>query len=162
VFSNCCRLTSERLAAPLWQGGSLACSGDRTYLVFDLEQFAAGDHPVATDADWELIRDLLTVIREAAADAAFRPGGLANAIRPALPKSNDSQRRHMVQALAAIGVLEPHAQASFRNGWVDFALRRDPPEPKSNWFYPSGFWRGSDSVNASAVREFFPQLAHLS
>jgi hypothetical protein len=109
------------------------------------------------------MRDLLTVIREAsAADADLRTGGLANAIRPALPKSNDSQRRHMVQALVAIGVLEPHAQASFRNGWVDFASRRDPPEPRSNWFYPSGFWRGSDGINASAVREFFPRLAHLS
>jgi len=136
---------------------------DPYYLAFDLEQFATGDHSVATDADWELMRDLIRVFREAsAADADLRPGGLANAIRLPLPNSNDSQRQHMVQGLAAIGVLEPDANASFRNGWVDFALRRDPPEPKSNWFYPSGFWRGSDGVNASAVREFFPQLAHWS
>jgi hypothetical protein len=136
---------------------------DPYFLAFDLEQFAAGDHPVATHDDWELMRDLLKVIREAsAADANLRPGGLANAIRVVLPKSNESQRRKVVQALAAIGVLEPQAHQSFRNGWVEFGSRPDPPEPKSNWFYPSGFWRGSDGVNVSAVREFFPRLADLS
>ena len=42
-------------------------------------------------------------------------------------------------------------------GWVDFEARRDPPEWKSDWLYPSGFWRGSDGIAVAAIGEFFPR-----
>ncbi|HKV89176.1 MAG TPA: hypothetical protein VJT78_14370 [Candidatus Dormibacteraeota bacterium] len=132
---------------------------DPYYIAFDLEQFAAGDHPVVTSVEWEVLRDLLTAIREiSAADSQIRPGGLADALRSTLPHSNDSQRRHLVTTLAAIGVLEPRTRASFRSGWIDYEARPDPPEWKSNWFYPSGFWRGADGIDPAAVAEFFPHL----
>ena len=136
---------------------------DPYYIAFDLEQFAAGDHPSASAADWEVMRDVLNATREAAAaDPNLRPGGLADSLRPALPGSNDSQRRHLVTTLAAVGVLEPRRHPSFRTGWVDYSQRPDPPEWKSNWFYPSGFWRGSDGIDVAAVHEFFPRLTDFT
>jgi hypothetical protein len=136
---------------------------DPYYIAFDLEQFAAGDHPVATVADWDIMRGLLGVVREASAhNPEVRPGGLADAMRAALPASNASQRRHLVMTLANIGVLQPREYDSFRKGWVDFEARRDPPEWKSDWMYPSGFWRGSDGIDVAAITEFFPQLAILT
>jgi hypothetical protein len=136
---------------------------DPYYVAFDLEQFAGGDHPAADDADWAVMRGLLAAIRQAsAADPDLRPGGLADAIRGALPASNESQRRHLVSTLANIGLLEPGGQASFRKGWVDFETRRDPPEWKSDWRYPSGFWRGRDGMDLAAAAEFFPRIAGVT
>jgi len=88
---------------------------DPYYIAFDLEQFAAGDHPVAAAADWDILRSLLGIVREASADnPQLRPGGLTEAIRAALPASNASQRRHLIMTLANIGVLQPRGHASFR------------------------------------------------
>jgi hypothetical protein len=135
---------------------------DPYYITFDLEQFAAGDHPGAKDEDWQLTRDLLERIRtSSASDPDLRPGALSDALKPELPKSNRSQRRHLVMTLCAIGILRPRDYPAFRSGWVDFASRRDPPEWKSDWPYPSGFWRGADGLDLSAVREFFPRLSGL-
>ena len=134
---------------------------DPYYIAFDLQQFAAADHPDPDVADWDVMRDLLDLIREASAnDPDLRPGGLARLLRAIVPASNESQRRHLVTTLVAIGILEPDQQPSFRRGWVDFTSRPDPPEWKSDWLYPAGFWRGSDSINVAAVREFFPRLVH--
>jgi hypothetical protein len=132
---------------------------DPYYISFDLEQFAAGDHPNATDEDWQVMRDLLDGIRRSStSDSNMRPGALADSLKPHLPKSNRSQRRHLVMTLCAIGILRPRDYPTFRNGWIDFVSRRDPPEWKSDWPYPSGFWRGADGIDLSAVREFFPRL----
>jgi len=146
-----------------WNRFQLRATSLGRRLAFDLEQFASGDHPVATAADWEIMRALLGVIREAAAgNPQMRPGSLAEATRAALPVSNSSQRRHLVMTLANIGVIEPRGHASFRNGWIDFEARPDPPEWKSDWLYPSGFWRGSDGIELAAVAEFFPRLTGLT
>jgi hypothetical protein len=135
---------------------------DPYYISFDLEQFAVGDHPSATDEDWHLMRDLLERIRQSSAsDPDLRPGALSDALKPELPKSNRSQRRHLVMTLCAIGILQPRDHPAFRTEWVDFASRRDPPEWKSDWRYPSGFWRGADGLDLNAVREFFPRLSGL-
>jgi hypothetical protein len=133
------------------------------YIAFDLEQFAAGDHPVAAAADWEIMRGLLDVTREASADnPQLRPGSLADAMRAALPASNASERRHLVMTLANVGILEPRGHASFRKGWVDSEARPDPPEWKSDWKYPSAFWRGSDGIGVAAIGEFFPRLSGVT
>jgi len=136
---------------------------DPYYIAFDLEQFAAGDHPAASAADWEALRDLLGAVSDAsAADPELRPNGLVGVLRKVSPASNESERRHLVTTLVAIGVLEPSAQASFRTGWIDPQARPDAAEPKSNWMYPVPFWRGRDGVDSAAVREFFPRLLDLS
>jgi hypothetical protein len=133
---------------------------DPYYIAFDLERFAAGDHPLASDADWEQLRELLGAVRDASAtDPELRPNGLVDVLRKVRSGSNESERRHLVTTLVAIGVLEPSAYPSFRSGWVDLQDRGDAPEPKSNWMYPVLFWRGRDGLDPAAVREFFPRLA---
>lgn len=133
---------------------------DPYYIAFDLEQFAAGDHPTASVTDWSRMRDLLAVIREtSAANPELRPGDLAKQLHTAIPASNESQRRRLITTLSVVGILETRRNPSFRRGWIDFDARPDPPEWKSNWFYPAGFWRGADGIDQSAVDEFFHELS---
>jgi hypothetical protein len=128
---------------------------DPGYAWLDLSQFEALPPVEPQEADRKVFRKILGALDSLPRDA--RPKDAEKAISGLFP-SNSDERRNLLQILGYCGILQPSAHPGFLLGYVAFDDRAQPAEWKNDWSYPFLFWRGSDGVNAEAVKLYFPDL----
>ena len=125
------------------------------YPAFDLELFRALPNPEPTQEDVSTLRRILEIAASMSADA--RPNALEKALTGVF-RSNKYERRTFIQILGFCGILQPRNKSGYF-GEFTFAFEETRPDDHTNdWFYPVIWWRGSDGVNETAVRHYFPML----
>lgn len=122
------------------------------YRAFDLELFAREEWHAPTTEDVRI----LTEIIQAASCMASRSGvrDLERSLAAVVPWDKP-QRESLLGILGYCGVLEPAGRPSYFRQFTHKADIPDPPDAKNDWAYPVAWWRGSDGVNAEAVRFWF-------
>lgn len=107
--------------------------GNLLYTWFDLSRLEAEDVPEPSVADIEAFRTLLGIIEASPADAD------ANTLKRLIPESIAAPEQ-LINALAIIGVLQPHAERPTRD---------DSPWQLAAW------WRGADGYDHNTVKRLF-------
>ena len=125
------------------------------YVWFDLDQFERAEKLEPTDEDYSIFREILSVCskvpdNERASSLAKRLSGVF--------KSNLDERRSVIETLGICGILKPAGRPTFFEGFVAGEQREHTGEHYNDWGYPVIWWRGSDGVNADALRHYFPKL----
>ena len=95
-----------------------------------------------------------------------RANGLPDESRPAdlekslssILKSNQAERRVLIQILGYCGILQPDGMKSFYHEFVKYYDRKDRPVYKIDWTYPVSWWRGKHKVNQDALKYLFPRV----
>lgn len=129
---------------------------DPIYIWFDLVEFSQIEKIMPTEEDKSILRAILQIAAELPANA--RPSALADAISD-LVKSNQAERRTLVEILSCCGVLQPRDYSGYF-GEFTFAFEREhTSEHLNDWGYPAIWWRGRDGVNSTAVATYFPSLS---
>lgn len=127
------------------------------YIALDLEMFAAADKPGPIEEDWRLLREVLSVAGSLPARASA--SDLSKALQRIIP-GNKTERNTLIEILGICGVLESERRPGFRRRFVP-ERDRETGE-RSDWAYPSCWWRGRDGVNTAAVKEWFGPRALTS
>lgn len=123
---------------------------------FVLERFLAEPRSEPTAADFQTLRCILDTA--ASLPPSARPDDLEKAVAKLL-KTNKYQRRAVLEILGFCGILQSRQCASFLHRFVNIEDRVYPPGRASEWLFPMRCWRGTDGVDADAVRFWFPELA---
>ncbi|KJS27550.1 MAG: hypothetical protein VR75_02620 [Hyphomonadaceae bacterium BRH_c29] len=125
------------------------------YPAYDLEQFRALSVPQPTQEDIFILRRILNISDSMPADAG--PNALEKALTGVF-RSNKYERRTLIQILGFCGILQPRDKSGYF-GEFTFAFEETRPHDHTNdWSYPIIWWQGSDGVNETAVRHYFPML----
>ncbi len=129
--------------------------GRLLYAWFDLSRFNSLGRIAPTEEDRAIMQNIL----EAAANLPdkARPIELAKSLS-GLFKSNNAERRVLIEILSICGVLQPRNESGYFGEFTFEVDQRQPDEHKNDWNYPAVWWRGSDGVNATAVAHYFPEL----
>lgn len=125
------------------------------YIAFDLECFITTDQIEPTDEDRAILAAILDTLR------ALPKGATPNDASRALTKvirSNNPERRVLLEILGYCSVLETAEQPGFWRRFVTDAERPPYPGSKNDWSYPVAWWKGVWGVKEDAVRFFFPFL----
>ncbi|MDJ0614398.1 MAG: hypothetical protein QNJ29_12060 [Rhizobiaceae bacterium] len=125
------------------------------YAWFDLERFKELPAIEPSDADLALMRQIIEIASSLRSDA--RPIVLAKALSGII-KSNDAERRTMIEILSISGVLQPKNEGGYFGAYTAYSDRRQTNEHTNDWSYPAIWWRGADGVNMSAVAYYFPDI----
>lgn len=120
-----------------WGGVRL---GKLLYTYFDLKTFAEATISEPTNDDIKCLKDILSIIASSELDDT--PNVLAKRLAPVI-KSNQEQRRVLIEILACIGTLKP-------------ASTNRPSHSRSDWVFAE-FWRGEDSFCQATVNTYFGQ-----
>ena len=128
---------------------------DLVYAWFDLSEFNKSDPVEPTESDMSILRKILSIAAGLPSDA--RPGVLAKSISGLL-KSNEAERRKLIEILSLCGVLQPSDHSGYFSEFTWSADRTHTSEHRNDWGYPARWWRGADGVNAAAVHAYFPNL----
>jgi hypothetical protein len=123
------------------------------YAAFDLERFSRLDIPAPTSEDVAVFRVILATARTTLATAWIT--ALEKALGNVL-KSNQSERRVLLEILGYCGILASPAHPGFASAFVP-RRSREQRATAGDWNYPVCWWRGSDGVNDEALAMFFPQ-----
>lgn len=125
------------------------------YIGFDLEQFLREHPPKPTDADVELMRNILSTTRSLPRDA--RLSDLVKALAPIF-SSNSNERRTLIGILGYCGILQDPSKPGFTDSFPACSNRPEVPWTKNDWPYPVQWWNASCGVSDESVAFWFPQL----
>lgn len=124
-----------------------------SYIMFDLEQFLTADKLQPSSHDFAIMNEILSVVYAQVPDA--KPRDLVKQLAP-LFKSNESERRQLVEILGYCSVLQNPEYPSYLEGFIPIFDRAEPPEHKNDWSYPVCWWKGRNGVNNKALNIWFP------
>jgi hypothetical protein len=122
---------------------------------FILERFTQESHAEPTPVDFDTLRGILRAAASLPAQA--RANDLEKAVAKRL-KTNKYKRQSLLEILSFCGIFQSCDCPGYLHAFVNFEHRGYPPGPASEWGYPMRWWRGSDGVNAEAVKFWFPEL----
>lgn len=128
---------------------------DPIYIWFDLVEFQKAEKIVPTEEDREILQTILQIASGLPLNA--RPSVLANALSGVV-KSNQAERRVLVEILSCCGVLQPRGHSGYFGEFTPVFEREHTGEHTNDWGYPAIWWRGGDGVNSTAVDAYFPGL----
>jgi len=133
---------------------------DPEYIRFDLNRFTEEEHIEPKPEDWAIFRRILGTLRTLPAGST--PRAAARALREVI-RSNDSERRMLLEILGFCSVLETPQQPGFLRRFIRHAERLRFPRPggANDWSYPVAWWRSDHGINEEALRFFFPDLGQL-
>lgn len=126
------------------------------YIAFDLEQFARLEKLEPIEQDFDVMRQIIQVVYQC--QPTDRPRDLERKLAPIF-KSNKAEREILIQILAYCGILQPSKRLGYFQFFTSYYERDIPPVNKIDWTYPVCWWRGTDGINQSALKNYFPQLA---
>jgi hypothetical protein len=124
--------------------------------LLDLEDFVAGPKPTPTAADLACFDRVLDGV--AALSPEARATDLIKHWSKVVPRTNAWDRRALLSALSAAGVLETLDHPGRLTRWVGFWEDEEIPSTTGDLGPPEAWWRGADGVNRSALDELFPHL----
>ena len=124
------------------------------YAALDLEWFSSGVAPKRTENDLIILRMIIERISLLGSDAG--PADAEKAIK-GLFESNLAERRAVIQILGLAGVLIPIGLPTFWDTYPVCAERKQTIN-KNDWSYPVLWWKGSDAINATALKYWFPDF----
>lgn len=122
------------------------------YAAFDLEQFSMLDPVEPTGHDWDLMREIIEIIRQSKPET--RPRDLEKKLSATL-KSNKAEREILLKILAYCGILQPRKHPGYYQSYPHYFDRVIPPFNKIDWTYPICWWRGQDGINEDALEYYF-------
>jgi hypothetical protein len=122
---------------------------------FILERFIKEPRVQPSAADLDTLKRVLDTA--ASLSAGARPDDLEKSVAKIL-KTNKYQRRAVLEVLGHCGILQSRQCSSCLHGFVKVEERVYPPGKSSEWLFPMRCWRGSDGVDAKAVKFWFPEL----
>jgi hypothetical protein len=124
------------------------------YVAFDLTQFARAPRVRPTAADIAVWQRVIDQLRELpAGTSAARAAPYLKMI-----PGNKDERNTVLDAFGICGILGTATHPGYESGFIRFDQRSSPPGRFVFGHYPGGWWRAEDGINASALREFLPQL----
>ncbi|GIE85928.1 hypothetical protein [Actinoplanes regularis] len=128
---------------------------DVGYLAFDLEQFTRAPRRAPTDADLELGRQVLEVLRDNGRKAT------STSVLPALRMvpGNKDERGTLVEILGACGILETPDHRGYAHGYIPADQRELPSRHHVDCAYPACWWSTAHGVNGDGLAVFLPQIA---
>lgn len=128
---------------------------DVGYLAFDLEQFARAAQQTPTDADLNVGRHLLEVLRSSERKVT------ATSVVPALRMvpGNKDERGALIEILGVCGVLETPDHRGYAHSYIPADQRELPPRHHVDRAYPVCWWTAAHGVNDDSLTLFLPQLA---
>ncbi len=97
-----------------------------------------------------LVKDLPSTAREAQLEKAIGSAKLV--------VGNRYDRRHVLETLAACGILETPDHPGFTTRWSSFAARQERPSINIECDPPLAFWLAAHGVNAANVSTWFGSL----
>ena len=123
--------------------------------LLDLEDYVAGPKPSPTAADVACFDRMLEVL--AAVPAEGRAADLIKGWSKVVPRTNARDRRELLSALGAAGVLETLDHPGRLTRWVGFWEDQEMPSLSGELRPPEGWWRGSDGAHRAALDDLFPR-----
>lgn len=117
---------------------------DLVYVAFDLERFAAADHPEATTEDRALLSALLDEL-DAAPPSTTAAKAAATLLRSL--KGNNDERGVLVDILGLCSALETTAHRGYAERFVRYSDRALPSKRFVERAYPVCWWTAGDGVN---------------
>jgi len=128
---------------------------DPVYAWFDLSEHQKTDYLEPTEEDRTILKEIIQRAGTVASDAT--PGTLAKALSDCM-RSNESERRILIEILSFCGVLQPSGRSGFFGEFTLPGDRHHTGQHLNDWRYPAIWWRGSDGINATALATYFPDL----
>ncbi len=125
------------------------------YMAFDFEQFAKEEKIVPTEEDIHIMVSILYEVSKC--EPNDRPRDLEKRLASVF-SSNKAEREVLIEILSYCGILQPKAQLSYFDSFVNYDKRTIPPVNKIDWSYPICWWRGSDGINQEALKYYFPKF----
>ncbi len=128
---------------------------DPVYAWLDLSLFREEAPEEPTDADKQILRQILSTAR------SMKPDATAGSLEKALAgifRSSKAERCVVIEILAVCGVLQPRNKGGY---FAEFTLaceRQHTGRHFDDWGYPANFWRGADGVGETALAAYFPDL----
>lgn len=145
---NCTRMT---------RGGGSWNQAQPDYPAFDLDLFAKMAKPKPTEADFTIMKQIISSIRQLPAKA--RLADLQKEIGKHLP-SNQFERQTLIEILGFCSILETPDHPGFLRTFTPF-IDRGYATLRGDWAYPVEFWRGRHGINEKALRFWFGRYKKL-
>lgn len=135
-----------------WGGVARA---DLNYVAFDLEQLARAPRLRPTPADLKLCQQVIDQLRD------LPPETSAAKTAPYLKMipGNKAEREVLLDILGVCGILGTAEYPGYADSFIRFIDRAQPPFRNVFGHYPICWWKASDGINVSALRQFLPQIA---
>ena len=127
---------------------------DLIYVAFDLERFAAADHPQATSEDHALLEALLDEL-EAAPPATSAAQAARTMLRDL--NGNTDERGVLLDILGVCSVLETTTHRGYADRFVRYADRDLPGKRFVERVYPTCWWTAADGVNREPLKRYSQQ-----
>lgn len=125
---------------------------DPVYAALDLELFLANPAPPPTATDRAILGDLVAMLTSASADVT---SAQLHKHFPNSLKANKPERDQLIAVLGLCGVLGTAAHPGFFDQFVPASQRVLPNRHHIDMAYPACWWRGSDGLNMTRLRELF-------
>ena len=123
---------------------------DLVYVAFDLERFAAGEHPEATDDDRALLDALFDDLEHAPPETTASKAAKERLRDLA---GNKDERGVVLDILGVCSVLETDEHRGYRDAFVQHADRELPDLRFVERIYPVCWWTAADGVNREALKK---------
>ena len=133
--------------------GSFASYGDiyAYALCLKLQDILEPKSPKETDV--KIFSEMIAILRDLPSDATANDA--QKAIRKIKGfKSNEEERRYLLETLGYCGILETEEHAGFLTKFTKLGLAPSKSH-NSDWSYPVSWWTGKDSVNHQALDYWF-------
>lgn len=152
-----CGLHADVEVQEMHEGGQLS-PGDIGGAVVALQRAKTErEVPKPSRDDVRCFTELLALVKDLPATA--REGQLEKAVAGAkLVVGNKYDRRHVLETLAACGILETPEHHGFTTRWSSFAARQARPSGNVECDPPLAFWIAAHGINAANVRTWFGSL----
>jgi hypothetical protein len=124
------------------------------YIALDLECFSAAEKVKPNSDDIDLFRQIIKTIRSLKSNEK-RCSEILNQSLSRVVKSNQAERRVLIEILGYCGILKSQSYPSFFEGFVHYDNRPLPPVNTTDWTYPVCWWRGTDGINEEALEYYF-------
>jgi hypothetical protein len=130
------------------------------YCWFDLTQFEKAGLATPTQEDHTILARIVDIASGLKPKA--KPNELAKRIGEVI-KSNDPERRVLIEILGYCGVLKPAGRRGFLQAFTpsEYRDRDRPPDHTNDWAYPVIWWQGADGVDRDAFNRLFPKTAGM-
>lgn len=123
------------------------------YALFDLEQFLKLPRVTPTDADRQILREILSCVDRLNGNG--KVGKLRDAVtKTKIFKTNRDEVSLLLGELGICGILAGEACPSYDRYFAN-EYERAPQEAKNDFAYPVNRWRAADGVNADRLWEIF-------
>ncbi|HTN41820.1 MAG TPA: hypothetical protein VLZ84_11750 [Asticcacaulis sp.] len=125
------------------------------YAWFDLNTARLQTTPTATEADREILRNIVVIANSLTAKATV--SHLVKMLNGVF-RSSEAERRIIIEILATCGILNPKGRPGFFSEFAATTDREYPHHSKNDWNYPAIWWTGADGLDETALEYWFPEL----